>query len=154
MHETLYSNQTGKFPIQSRQGHNYIMVMVKIDSNAIIVETMKTKSDKEMQRAYLALLAKLKRAKIVSLKHILDNECLTSMKDSIRETCKLELVPPGCHQRNVAEVAIKAFKQHVNMYILSNFYQAPTETSCRSATTVIIYSIVVIKSVRHYFVYV
>ena len=34
------------------------------------------------------------------------------MKDLIRETCKLELVPAGCHRRNVAEVAIKAFKQH------------------------------------------
>ena len=34
------------------------------------------------------------------------------MKDLIRETCKLELVPPGCHRRNVAKVSIKAFKQH------------------------------------------
>ena len=88
------------------------MIMIEVDSNAVIVESMKTKSDKEMQRAYLALLAKLKRAKIVPLKHILDNECSNSMKDLIRETCKLELVPPGCHQRNVAKVAIKAFKQH------------------------------------------
>ena len=38
------------------------MVMVEIDSNAIIAEQMKTKSDKEMQHAYLVLLAKLKQA--------------------------------------------------------------------------------------------
>ena len=63
MNGTLYSDQTGKFPVQSRRGHNYIMVMVEIDSNAVIVEPMKTKSDKEMQRAYLALLAKLKEQK-------------------------------------------------------------------------------------------
>ena len=86
--------------------------MVKINSNAVLVEPMKTKNDKEMQRAYLALLAKLKRAKRVPLKHILDNKCSNSMKNLIRETCKLELVPPGCYQRNVVKVAIKAFKQH------------------------------------------
>ena len=34
------------------------------------------------------------------------------MKELIRDTCELELVPPGCHRRNIAEVAIKAFKQH------------------------------------------
>ena len=112
MQGTLCSDQTGKFPVQSRQGHNYIMVMVEIDSNAVIDEPMKTKSDKEVQHAYLALLAKLKRAKIVPLKHILDNEYSKSMTYLIRETCKLKLVPSSCHQRNVTEVAIKAFKQH------------------------------------------
>jgi hypothetical protein len=36
------------------------------------------------------------------------------MKIHIRDTCKLnmELVPPGCHQRNVAKVAICNFKAH------------------------------------------
>jgi len=36
--ETIFSNQTGKFPKQSQQGYKYIMVMVKIDSNAILVK--------------------------------------------------------------------------------------------------------------------
>ena len=63
MQGTLYSDQTEKFPVQSQRGHNYMMVMVEINSNAFIVEPMKTKISKEMQRAYLALLAKLKRAK-------------------------------------------------------------------------------------------
>ncbi len=30
----------------------------------------------------------------------------------IQDECNLELVPPGCHQRNVAEMAIKTFKEH------------------------------------------
>lgn len=64
MKGTIYSNQTGKFSVQSKQGYNYIMAMIKIDSNAIIVEPMKNKINKEMKRAYLALLARLKQAKI------------------------------------------------------------------------------------------
>ncbi len=36
------------------------------------------------------------------------------MKNHIRDTCKLdmELVPPGCHRRNAAKVAIRNFKAH------------------------------------------
>ena len=36
------------------------------------------------------------------------------MKDYIRDTYKIniELVPPGCHRRNAAEVAIHSFKAH------------------------------------------
>ncbi len=36
------------------------------------------------------------------------------MKNHICDTCKLdmELVPPGCHRRNAAEVAIRNFKAH------------------------------------------
>ena len=36
------------------------------------------------------------------------------MKNHIRDTCKfnMELVPPGCHQRNAAKLAIRNFKAH------------------------------------------
>jgi hypothetical protein len=34
------------------------------------------------------------------------------MKIHIRNNCSLELVPPRCHQRNAAEVAIQNFKTH------------------------------------------
>ena len=36
------------------------------------------------------------------------------MKDHIQDECKvkLELVPPGCHRCNAAEVAIRNFKSH------------------------------------------
>ena len=38
------------------------MVMVKIDSNAILVEPMKIRKDEEMIRAYDALLARLQQS--------------------------------------------------------------------------------------------
>ena len=112
MKHTIYSDQTGRFPVQSKSGNKYVMVMVEIDSNAILVEAMKSKSDAEMQRAYLVLVNRLKRAGVVIKKHVLDNECSKAMKLLIEETCKYELVPPGSHRRNIAEVAIKIFKQH------------------------------------------
>ncbi|KAL7504188.1 hypothetical protein ACHAXN_001875 [Cyclotella atomus] len=50
--ETIFSDQTGQFPTQSGSGNKYIMVMVEIDSNAILVEPMKSRKDAEMVRAY------------------------------------------------------------------------------------------------------
>ena len=90
------------------------MVMVEIDSNAILVEPMNSKKDTEMIRAYDALVLRLKRAGIVPKKHVLDNEVSEAMKNHIRDDLNfaMELVPPGCHRRNAAEVAIRNFKSH------------------------------------------
>jgi hypothetical protein len=112
--ETIFSDQTGKFPTQSQRGNKYIMVMVEIDSNAILVEPMTSKKDKEMIRSYDALVLRLKRAGVVPKKHVLDNEVSEAMKNHIRDDLQLtmELVPPGCHRRNAAEVAIRNFKAH------------------------------------------
>jgi len=56
VHETMFSHQTGQFLTHSQQGNKYIMVMVEIDSNAILVEPMKSRKDEEMIHAYNALL--------------------------------------------------------------------------------------------------
>ncbi len=56
----MFSNQTGQFPTRSQQGNKYIMVMVEINSNAILIEPMKRRKDEEMIPAYNALLLQLK----------------------------------------------------------------------------------------------
>ena len=57
---------------------------------------------------------RLKHAGIMPRKHVLDKEVSSTMTDFIRDKYKMEmeLVPPGCHQRNAAEVAIRNFKAH------------------------------------------
>ena len=90
------------------------MVMVKIDSNAILVESIKICKDAEMIRAYEALLNQLKRVGIVPKKHALDNKVSENTKNHIGNMHRfnMELVPPGCHRRNAAEMAIHIFKAH------------------------------------------
>ena len=46
--------------------------------------------------------------------HVMDNKVPNNMKDLIKNEyqMELELVPPGCHRRNAAEVAIRNFKAH------------------------------------------
>ena len=111
---TVFSDQTGRFPTTSQSGNKYIMVMVEIDSNAILVEPLSSRKDQELTRAYRSLMLRLKRAGIIPKKHVLDNEVSEAMKLVIKDEYKMEmeLVPPGCHRRNAAEVAIRNFKAH------------------------------------------
>ncbi|KAL7502105.1 hypothetical protein ACHAXN_000864, partial [Cyclotella atomus] len=112
--ETIFSDQTGQYPTQSRSGNKYIMVMVEINSNAILVEPMKSRKDAEMIRVYDKLVKRLNDANIHPQKHMLDNEISANMKEHIKKQHKfnVELVPPGNHRRNAAEVAIRNFKAH------------------------------------------
>jgi hypothetical protein len=89
--KTMFSDQTGQLPIQSLCRNKYIMVMVEINSNAILVEPMKNRQDAKMIRAYNTLLLQLKRAGIILKKHVLDNKISDNMKNHIRDTCKLDM---------------------------------------------------------------
>jgi hypothetical protein len=106
--ETMFSDQTGQFPMRLQSGNKYIMVLVEINSNAILVVPMKNRKDAEMIQAYNALLLQLKRAGIIPKKHVLDNKVSKNMKNHICGTCKMnvEIVPPWCHWQNMVEVAI------------------------------------------------
>eukprot|EP00804_Cyclotella_cryptica_P005131 CCRYP_011531-RA/>CCRYP_011531-RA protein AED:0.43 eAED:0.43 QI:0/0/0/1/1/1/2/0/350 len=82
--ETTFSDQTGHFPTQSQWGNKYVMVMVEIDSNAILLELMKRRQDHEMIRVYKALTHCLLRAGIQPKKHVLNNKISSNMKEHIR----------------------------------------------------------------------
>ena len=105
---TVFSGQTGQFLTKSQRRNKYIMVMVEIDSNKILVEPLKSRKDPELTRVYRVVILRLKRAGIIPKKHILNNEVSEAMTDVIQEEyhMEIELVPPGCHRRNAAEVAI------------------------------------------------
>ena len=65
-------------------------------------------------RVSITLLLRLTRLNIAPKKHVLDKEISEAMKNLIRDQYKMELklVPPGCHRRNAAKVAIQNFKAH------------------------------------------
>ncbi len=88
------------------------MVIVDLDSSAILVKPIKDRSSEELKRAYLHLLRRMKAAGMHPKKHTMDNEVSELLRYTIQDKCKLELVTKGFHQQNVAEVAIKTFKEH------------------------------------------
>jgi hypothetical protein len=48
---------------------------------------------------------------------MLDNESSEKFKNEIKKNCKIQLVPPDTHQRNLAEKAIQTFKNHFKAII-------------------------------------
>jgi hypothetical protein len=80
------------------------MVLIEIDSNAILVEAMKNRTAGEMIRAYLVLVTHLRNAGVTPKMHILDNECSEEFKEQIwKNSMTFQLVPPHDHRRNIAE---------------------------------------------------
>ena len=65
VHNTVFLDQTGQFPTRSKWGNKYIMVMVEIDSNAILVDPVKNRTDAELTRAYHDMMLQLKQAGII-----------------------------------------------------------------------------------------
>ena len=111
--ETMYTDQTGRFPATSTSGNQYIMVLVEVDGNYIDAEPMKNKTEGSIIKAYLALWARLTALGTVRPKtHLLDNEASAAFKTEIKKNCTLQLVPPDNHRRNLAERAIQTFKSH------------------------------------------
>ena len=89
------------------------MIMVEVDGNYIDAEPMKNKTSKEQIRAYKELLTRIKSSGVCDPKlHILDNEASKDFQKEIEKQCKLQMVPPDTHRRNIAERAIQSFKNH------------------------------------------
>ena len=72
--ETIYTDQTGKFPHTSSRGHNYQRVIHKIDGNSTWIEPMKNKTQGEMIKARRNALKRTKLQGIAPLHQILDKE--------------------------------------------------------------------------------
>jgi hypothetical protein len=110
---TMYTNQTGWFPVQSSRGNKLIMVLYEIDGNYIDVEPMQDSRESSLIKAYNTLWARVtKSGKFRPTVHILDNKASELFKEEIRKNCDLQLVPPDTHRQNFAERAIQTFKSH------------------------------------------
>ena len=110
----LYTDDTGRFPIRSRSGNQYIMIAYHCNSNAILAELFKTRSDKHRLIAYNTIMQQLKDRRLLVDLQILDNESSKAYKHTITSDwgIKFQLVPPHIHRRNAAERAIRTFKAH------------------------------------------
>ena len=110
---TVYSDQTGRLPVQSSRGNTSIMCLFDVDANYIAVEPIRSHHNNQMIPAYQKLWARVNQGRVLKPSlHILDTEALEAFKAAIKENCKLQLVPPDTHRRNLAERAIQTFKSH------------------------------------------
>jgi len=112
--KSMFSNQTGKFPITSARGNKYIMVAVELDGHYIDGKPLQSRSAKSLTKAYQTIFQRWKATGVICPNwHILDNEAPEELKQAIRDNnCRVELTPADQHRRNAAERAIQTFKGH------------------------------------------
>jgi hypothetical protein len=109
----IYIDQTGKFPVTFSRGNKYVFVLYDCDSNAILVEPIKSRMQDELLRAYRKLTTHLRKRGLTPKLQRLDNECSQAMKEEMdNQNVSWQLTPVGIHGCNAAERAIRTFKNH------------------------------------------
>lgn len=129
----IFSDLTGRFPTTSSKGNRYTLIIYEYDSNAILAEAMKNRSDAEALRAYAVIIKLLISRGLRPKLQRLDNEASEALKQYLGEEQGIEyqLAPPGMHRRNAAERAIRTFKNHLIAGLCSCDPTFPMHLWCR-----------------------
>ena len=127
-----YSDLTGRFPVQSNRGSNYILVVYEYDSNAILVRPLRNRTAPEIKRIFQDVVHYLTVRGLRPRLHTLDNEASTILRDYLRsEDVEYQLIPPHIHRRNASERAIRTFKNHFIAGLASTDPNFPLSNWCR-----------------------
>ena len=111
---TIYSDLTGRFPIQSYKGMNYIFVAYVYKLNAILLRFMKSREDASMLEAFTSVYTELETVGHKPKLHVLDNECSRAVqKLLIKKVTARKNVESHNHRVNTAEPVVKTAKYHI-----------------------------------------
>jgi hypothetical protein len=109
----LYTDLTGKFPLRSSKGNSFVMVCYVYDCNYVKVIPMKSRSSSEQVKLYDSIHQELTVKGFKPKLQTLDNEASAALKKFFTANdVDYQLVPPHCHRRNAAKLAIRTFKEH------------------------------------------
>ena len=127
-----YTYQTGRFPVPSRKGNKYILILYHYDSKTIHAEPLKKISGLDLNTAYQKTQSLLNNRGFKPHLHILDNECPNFLKIFVRElNDNFQLVPPHIHRRNSVERAIRTFEENFIAGLSSTHKDFPIHIWCR-----------------------
>ena len=69
----LYTDNTGRFPIPARSGHQYAMITYHCDTNMILAVLFKTRKDTHRLQAYNKIMQRLRNHKLRVDLQIMEN---------------------------------------------------------------------------------
>ena len=81
----LYTDDTSRFPIYARSGHQYIIIAYYCDANLILAVLFKTKRDTHRLKAYNKIMQRLSDHKLTVNLQIIDNEASAEKKRVIKK---------------------------------------------------------------------
>ena len=131
----IFSDQTGRFPIQSSCGNKYVVIMYVYDANAILSYPIKNRSTGELSRVFQLVYAKLQTAGFKLQLHKLDNETPTTLETFIANNNRaLQYTPPEIHRTNAGKHAVQMWKNRFKMSLTSLPKQFPIAHWCHLTT--------------------
>ena len=110
---TIYTDNTGRFPIQSFHGKKVQFVAYEYRSNAILVRALQDETDKSMVEAFQDIYKYFTERGFKPKLNVMDNQCSKAVQAFIKSTgADIQLVNPDDHRVNAAERAIQTWKNH------------------------------------------
>ena len=110
----VYSDQTGRLPVTSNQGNQYLVVAYDYDSNNIMLRPIKNRSTAELTKAMASIHDTLTKGGCKPKYHRMDNECPEDLKTFLQaRDITVQLTAPHDHRANAAERAIRTAKNHI-----------------------------------------
>ena len=108
-----YMDSAGRFPVKSRKGNEYCLILYSYDSNYIRIEPMKDNSGSQLLRAFELGHQFFDKRDCTPTLMFLDNYIPEKLRERLSELeVQYQIVPPHTHRRNAAERAIRTFKNH------------------------------------------
>ena len=87
------------------------MIMCEVDSNVILADPVKTKTEKENDKHLTDLIQHTEVIRHLKNRHIADNQITDAYKEKIKlNGIQYELVLSGMQSKNLAEKEIQNFK--------------------------------------------
>jgi hypothetical protein len=110
---TVYTDQTGNFPVRSFHGNRCQFVAYDYQSNAILVRPLKDQTNKSLLAAFEDVYEYLTNRGFKPQLNVMDNQCSKTIQKFIESSnAKIQLVNPDDHRVNAAERAIQKWKNH------------------------------------------
>ena len=110
---TAYTDLTGRFPMRSSMGNQYILVGYHYDGNCILGHAVKDRKATTLTAAWQLLHSTFAQAGVAPKTYVMDNEISAELLAALQAgNADYQLVPPHTHRRNLAERAIQTYKNH------------------------------------------
>ena len=111
--ERNHMDATGRFPVVSHQGHQYMLIMYSEGSNYIKVVAMKDRTKQSYLHAHREGTAWFEQRGYAPTFQRMDNETSIEFSNYLQsKNIQVDLAPPHMHRRNKAERAIRTWKNH------------------------------------------
>lgn len=105
---TLYTDLTGKFSMQSFQGHQYIFCAYAYNANTILIHPLKTREAVDQEKVFREIYGYLQSKGFALELHIIDNKSSIIIENFVKnvERIKMKFVESDTHCVNATERAI------------------------------------------------